>query len=52
MKEAFNSGMEDFRSGKITAEEISSYARTFSWDKAASQYIEIYKQLSNGVYDV
>ena len=45
MKEEFKKGMDDFMSGKISPESITERACKFSWDKAASQYIELYKEL-------
>lgn len=45
MRKEFAEGLEAYDSGKVTPEEISAHARKFSWDKAAEEYIRIYKSL-------
>ena len=47
MQKEFRQGMESYRNGKPGPDEISSHAKKFSWDAAARQYLEIYKELSD-----
>lgn len=45
MIEEFNAGMNDFLSGGKSPDEISAYARTFSWEHAAERYWKIYNEM-------
>ncbi len=46
MKAEFRRGMETARSGRFRPEEVKAHAMSFSWDKAASEYIKLYAEMA------
>lgn len=45
MQAEFEDGMSRYLSGEMPAERIITHAKSFSWDKAAEEYIRIYKSM-------
>ena len=45
MQAEFEDGMSRYLSGEMPAERIIAHAKSFSWDKAAEEYIRIYKSM-------
>lgn len=42
----FNAGMDNYKSGLLSPEDIKTHATSFSWDRAAEEYIKVYRSLS------
>ena len=47
MREEFAAGMERFRSGGMDTDRMVEHARSFSWERTARRYLEIYRELSD-----
>lgn len=45
MREQFRTGMEQFANGRVDLEQMKRHALSFSWDRTARRYIEIYNEL-------
>lgn len=45
MQNEFLKGMEDFNQGGKKAEDIKTHAQTFSWEKAAAEYWNLYEEM-------
>lgn len=47
MREEFAAGMERFRNGGMDTDRMVEHARSFSWERTARRYLEIYRELSD-----
>ena len=45
MRQEFEEGMSDFRSGVITPEAMKRRAALFNWETAAKKYYDIYESI-------
>jgi glycosyltransferase involved in cell wall biosynthesis len=45
MVEVFENGMNDYNKDTLKKERLASRAKLFSWERAAKEYIELYKSL-------
>ena len=46
MKEVYDKGMKDFRENKpILVRKLKERSLLFSWENAAKEYLEVYKNL-------
>ena len=48
MKEEFRKGLELFYNGKFDKDAMAAHVKSFSWDKAAKQYFDIYEDMLRG----